>query len=253
MSREFFTPLAIPLLRLSDEDSADSSAKLREEVAVLFDELRAPLLRFLSTFGLEMQDGEEVLQDAFLSLFGYLSRGKSIDNVRSWLYRVAHNMAIRRRQKNRRDGEVQLDAAGPGQTADPAPSPETCIASRQSLSRVMAVVDALAEQDRQCLFLRAEGLRYREIAEILDMSLGAVSGSIARSLARIARSVESRTGAMAAPQFPTGNGTAGGPKSSVVREFLMSRTGARAARNPDEKPLRSAGQKSSVVREFLNR
>jgi len=48
----------------------------------------------------------------------------------------------------------------------------------------------LPEQSRRCLFLRAEGLRYREIAQVLDMSLGAVSLSLARSLARIARAVE---------------------------------------------------------------
>jgi len=54
----------------------------------------------------------------------------------------------------------------------------------------MAVVEALPEQDRRCLFLRAEGLRYREIAEILDMSLGGVSLSLARSLARLARYAE---------------------------------------------------------------
>jgi RNA polymerase sigma-70 factor (ECF subfamily) len=35
--------------------------------------------------------------------------------------------------------------------------------------------------------LRAEGLRYREIAQVLDMSLGAVSISLARSLARFER------------------------------------------------------------------
>jgi RNA polymerase sigma-70 factor (ECF subfamily) len=38
--------------------------------------------------------------------------------------------------------------------------------------------------------LRAEGLRYREIAGALAMSLGAVSMSLARSLARIARAAE---------------------------------------------------------------
>jgi len=52
------------------------------------------------------------------------------------------------------------------------------------------VVAALGEQDRSCLALRAEGLRYREIAKILEISLGAVSISLARSLARIARAVE---------------------------------------------------------------
>ena len=55
---------------------------------------------------------------------------------------------------------------------------------------LLPAVEALPEQDRRCLFLRAEGLRYREITEILEMSLGAVSLSLARSLARIARSTE---------------------------------------------------------------
>ena len=41
--------------------------------------------------------------------------------------------------------------------------------------------------DQHCLRLRAEGLRYREIAEVLGMSLGAVSISLTRSLARLER------------------------------------------------------------------
>jgi RNA polymerase sigma-70 factor (ECF subfamily) len=54
----------------------------------------------------------------------------------------------------------------------------------------MAVLNALPEQDRRCLCLRTEGLRYREIASVLDMSLGAVSLSLERSLGRIARVAE---------------------------------------------------------------
>jgi RNA polymerase sigma-70 factor (ECF subfamily) len=53
-----------------------------------------------------------------------------------------------------------------------------------------AVVDALPDLDRRCLFLRAEGLRYREIAGVLDMSLGAVSLSLGRSIARVARAIQ---------------------------------------------------------------
>jgi len=46
---------------------------------------------------------------------------------------------------------------------------------------------ALQEQDRCCLHLRAEGLRYREIGRVLGMSVGAVSLSLQRSLARLSR------------------------------------------------------------------
>jgi RNA polymerase sigma-70 factor (ECF subfamily) len=70
---------------------------------------------------------------------------------------------------------------------DSALNPEEQAAAAQRQTRLESIVRALPEQDRCCLALRAEGLRYREIAEILGVSLGSVSGSLARSLGRLAR------------------------------------------------------------------
>ena len=191
MPPRFPGSVVIPLLPIaSAARSADARAKLHEEIANVFDQLRDPLLRYLWTFGLEVPDGEEVLQDVFLSLFRHLERGKPVDNVRGWLFGVDLNWALGRRDRARRAAETQLDTGNEDRTADPAPNPEDRMADRQTRQRVLAVVEALPEQDRRCLFLRAEGLRYREIAGILDMSLGAVSVSLSRSLARIARSAE---------------------------------------------------------------
>jgi RNA polymerase sigma-70 factor (ECF subfamily) len=191
MPPRFPGSLVMPLLpAASATRRSGSRAQLHDEIAAVFDLLRDPLLRYLWTLGLEIADGEEVLQDVFLSLFQHLDRGKSVDNVRGWLFRVAHNLALRRRYRTRRDAVMQMDAGSEERTVDPCPNPEDRLASRQAQKRVMAVVDALPEQDRRCLFLRAEGLRYREIGEILEMSLGAVSLSLTRSLARIARSSE---------------------------------------------------------------
>jgi RNA polymerase sigma-70 factor (ECF subfamily) len=55
------------------------------------------------------------------------------------------------------------------------------------MEQLQAVLRALPEQDRCCLHLRAEGLRYREIASVLGISLGSVSIALARSLARMGR------------------------------------------------------------------
>jgi len=49
----------------------------------------------------------------------------------------------------------------------------------------MPVIRALPPRDRRCLLLRAEGLRYRDIADTLGMSLGGVAKSLARSIARL--------------------------------------------------------------------
>jgi len=61
------------------------------------------------------------------------------------------------------------------------------VVASQTRQHVLAVVKALPALDRRCLFLRAEGLRYREIAAVLDISLGAVALCLARALERISR------------------------------------------------------------------
>jgi RNA polymerase sigma-70 factor (ECF subfamily) len=187
MSSPLSDSAALPALRSASATDADHPRqRLEHEVVALFDEFRLPLLRYLSSFGLALPDSEEVLQEVFLSLFQHLQHGKSRENLRGWLFRVAHNLALKRRYRTGRD--LEQGTAVPA--IDPAPNPEDQMLTNQIRQRALQVAKALPEQDRRCLFLRAEGLRYREIAGILDMSLGAVSLSLTRSLARIARSTE---------------------------------------------------------------
>ena len=72
---------------------------------------------------------------------------------------------------------------------DLAPNPEEQLAAVQRHDHLRAVLQALPEREQR-LHLRAEGLRYREIADVLGMSLGAVSISLTRSLARLERADE---------------------------------------------------------------
>lgn len=164
---------------------------LEIEVVGLFDQYRERLLRYILAIGLTIPDGEEVIQETFLSLFQHLRSGKPRENLQGWLFRVAHNQALKRRQCARRRSEVILDTPpASGAAIDPSPSPEDQLANSQSQRRLLSVVHALPEMDRRCLFLRVEGLRYREIAAVLDISLGAVSLSLSRSLARMARAAQ---------------------------------------------------------------
>lgn len=174
-------------LRVSSAAGVTPRDNLEDLVVSYFDQFRDALLRYLASFGLPFPDSEEVLQEVFLSLFQHLSRDKSRENIRGWLFRVAHNLALKRRYRARQNSEAWTEAES---AIDPAPNPEVQFASNEAQQRLLAALEALPEQDRRCLFLRAEGLRYREIAEVLDMSLGAVSLSLARSLARIARSAQ---------------------------------------------------------------
>jgi RNA polymerase sigma-70 factor (ECF subfamily) len=82
---------------------------------------------------------------------------------------------------------VDFDETLPEQQTDRNPNPEEQLQTRQRQRRLQAVVRALPEQDQSCLCMRAEGLRYREIAEALGISLGSVAASLARSLEKLGR------------------------------------------------------------------
>jgi RNA polymerase sigma-70 factor (ECF subfamily) len=54
--------------------------------------------------------------------------------------------------------------------------------------RLRQALEMLSPQQRQCLFLRCEGLRYREIAEVLEISVGTVSEFLRRAINHLRRS-----------------------------------------------------------------
>ena len=168
--------------------SAVKASRIEKEVMLLFEEFRNPLLRYSLSLGLSIHDAEEVIQEVFLALFRHLHLGRSRRNLRAWLFRVSHNLALKQRLANQASHQRTAgDASAAEEHADPAPSPEEQMSAAQRRYRLQAVVRALPENDQHCLRLRSEGLRYREIATVLGMSLGAVSISLTRSLARLVR------------------------------------------------------------------
>jgi RNA polymerase sigma-70 factor (ECF subfamily) len=164
----------------------ESSASVQSDVLRLFDECAPGLRRYVTAFGLTVEVTDDVVQEVFLQLFRHLQLGRSRANLRGWVFRVGHNLALRHRERaarrNRREG---WDLELVDRVIDPAADPEQQLADGRRTRRLRAVVRALPERDRQCLFLRAEGLRYRDIAKTLDISLGGVAKSLARSMTRL--------------------------------------------------------------------
>src|ERR1700719_331719 len=93
-------PLALPLSRFCTSD---------REATTLFYELRRPLLRYLICLGLTSDEAQDVVQDAFLSLHRHLASGGPQENIRSWLFRVAHNRARNRQNSYDRRFGASLD------------------------------------------------------------------------------------------------------------------------------------------------
>src|ERR1700722_15742601 len=81
------------------------------EATKLFEELRKPLLRYLVCLGLSPDEAQDVSQDAFLELHRHVSGGGAQDNIRSWLFRVAHNQARNRLTNYDRRSRALLESA----------------------------------------------------------------------------------------------------------------------------------------------
>lgn len=187
--------LVLPFLSRLGHGERDSShlSELEAETIGLFDQMRDRILRYALSFGLPVADAEEVLQETFLALYQHLLRERSRDSLSGWLFRVTHNLSLKRRIAITRTAGSPLTEGVESEAAliaDPQPGPEDQFAFRQRRDRLQSVVDALPELDRECLYLRAEGLRYREIAEVLGISLGSVANSLAKSLARLSTANE---------------------------------------------------------------
>ena len=187
-----FRALAAGLVPVADKPRSDSPPTAHEEEVVsLFEQFRVPVLRYLLSCRVPVADAEEILQEVFILLFQDLRRGKSSTNRVGWVFRTAHHFVLKHRDRMRRHAEhFHTHSAAVEGVADQSAGADVALEETQRQRSLMAVVRALPEQDQRCLHLRAEGLRYREIAEILGMSLGAVANSLERSMARIARADE---------------------------------------------------------------
>lgn len=191
MSEGYNPEIAIRLpLEPADAAKPAGSHELEREVVALFDELHHRLLRYVLSFGLAVADGEEIIQEAFLALVQHIQQGRSRRNLRGWLFRVAHNQSLKRLSGNERRRADDGSSTDAQVHPDSSLNPEEQATFNQRQTRLLAALEALPPPDQCCLCLRAEGLRYREIAEVLGMSLGSVAASLARSLERLGRVYE---------------------------------------------------------------
>lgn len=172
----------LSLLAVESPSVAPRAAE--DEVLFLFERCGPSLLRYVASFCLSAEETEDVVQEVFLALFRHLRLDRSRRNLKGWLFQVAHNLALKQRKRIQRRATAPWDETADWY-ADPAPSPEVRLVQHERRQRLEPVLQALPARDRHCLFLRAEGLRYRDIAETLGMSLGAVAKSLARSITRL--------------------------------------------------------------------
>src|SRR5215469_2616996 len=167
-------PITLPLSRLATGAC---------EVTTLYSELRKPLLRYLVCLGLSNDEAQDVVQEVFLSLHRHISAGGARANIRGWVFRVAHNQARNRQGSYQRRFAEPLDVDM--QTPADESTPEQIVLEKERFRRLEEAIRLLTDSERECLLLRAAGLRYREIGEALGMGTSTVGDTVERAIKKL--------------------------------------------------------------------
>jgi RNA polymerase sigma-70 factor (ECF subfamily) len=193
LSLPVFPPATAPLdvALLAERRAAAIPDDVRDEVLLVFDVCAPAVRRYVCSCGVATDAADDIVQETFVALFQHLRRGGNRENLRGWVMQVGYRLALKHRRAESRKGRWQGSWDEKAMMVpDPASGPEGSCLAREEQQRLRAVLKALPVRDRQCVYLRAEGLRYREIAGVLGVSLGAVAKSVTRAVSRLATAID---------------------------------------------------------------
>lgn len=143
-----------------------------------------PALRryFLKKVG--PNEAEDLVQEVFLSLQVRGSRGR-IENVQGYLFRMAANALIRRRERRKWDWPNHETLDDTIDISDEV-SPERILMGKEAVEQLLEALQALPPRYREALFLhRFEEMTYAAIAARMKTTVKAVDHLIQRALKRV--------------------------------------------------------------------
>jgi RNA polymerase sigma-70 factor (ECF subfamily) len=142
---------------------------------------------YVLTLGLAPAQAQEVTQEVFLRLFVTMRGGEDILNPRAWVFRVAHNLGLKVRAKERHSQEFSPELENLLAHRDDTPERDVLRVERDR--RLREAIAELSPQQRQVVHLRAEGLRYQEIAETLGIATSTVGEFLRRAMNRLRKAL----------------------------------------------------------------
>jgi len=141
-------------------------------------------------------DALDLSQEAFARAFRARRRLDPDRPFYPWYYQILRRLCFnhvrdRRTRRMRLAGASDWLAEQAGRRA-PAPDPQEAAVRAELRRRVQAAIGTLPEREREVLVLREfEGLRYREIAELVGVPLGTVMSRLYGARRRLAEVMES--------------------------------------------------------------
>ena len=162
-------------------------ADLFEKVAADF---AAPLARLARAHEADSHLQQDLLQDIHIALWRSLAAFGGKCSLRTWVYRVAHNVAATHVLRNRRRQAHRLTTLDEIDLAGETPDVDAELDAGRALKKIHALIQALKPLDRQVIILHLEGLPAEEIADITGISSANTYTKLTRIRQLLAEKVE---------------------------------------------------------------
>ncbi len=183
--------------KLSDKEILIRAAGDSNSLAILVDRYRNSLYNFVFRFVGDRETAEDIVQETFLRCLKHSHQYPAIEQVSTWLYTIAGNLAKTELRRRKRWRSVPIDpnsdeeermsyfepvARGlmPGDHSDATTVHDSVVAS----------IHRLPEEFREAVLLRdLNGLSYEEISKIINCPVGTIKSRVNRGRMRLQKNL----------------------------------------------------------------
>jgi RNA polymerase sigma-70 factor (ECF subfamily) len=137
-------------------------------------------------------EAEEAAQEAFIRAYRHLGSYDPGRPFSSWLFSIASHYCIDRLRRRRIDWlPLKEEIAEPVRLASASPNPEAVATDRDRQDWIQELMNTLSPTDRAALILHYwYDFSYKEIAEVLDLTVSAVKSRLYRARRALAEQME---------------------------------------------------------------
>jgi RNA polymerase sigma-70 factor, ECF subfamily len=181
---------------LTDREVLRKAAEDQSYLSILVKRYRTPLYNFVYRFVGDRETAEDVVQETFLRCLRHSHQYPAIEQVSTWLYTIAGNLAKTELRRRKRWHWIPI---GPSEDeertsfyepVDKERLPGEQTDSRQVKETVVEAIHRLPEEFREAVLLRdLNGFSYEEIAKIINCPVGTVKSRVNRGRLRLQKSL----------------------------------------------------------------
>ncbi|MEI8393644.1 MAG: sigma-70 family RNA polymerase sigma factor [Rhodospirillaceae bacterium] len=137
------------------------------------------LRRYARALVRDRSEADDLVQEALARALSRADKFLAGTNLRAWLFTIMHNVHVNQvRSRAGRPAEVTVEDA----VLEPSLSRPANQEARVELGEMMRVLETLPAEQRQVLLLVAlEGMKYDEVAKVLDVPIGTVMSRLSRA------------------------------------------------------------------------